>query len=211
METEFQRLEDELKLLMPRRLDPALLDCLAVSLGDEVAEGTLEARLHQARPSRPSAALSESLVATLDRIPFQPEANTLRFPAAPAAAPAEKSRMPWLAAAAAVALAGAWTATKMSPQSPSITNAPALVRQDAVDAPAPVASRGLGGNFVPASIDSAVRSTDDLGVRYNRQAKPMRVVRVTYMDHMKLRNEKGEIIETKVPRVEYVVIPERVD
>ncbi len=208
MEPELQRLEDELKSLVPRRLDPVLLDCLAVAMGDEtVAEGT-EERLRQMRPNRPSAALSEKLAATLERVPFQPEAKTVPFPVAAAVERSGTSRFPWLAAAAAVALAGAWTAVKMSPGASQDTKTPLAVRSEmSVATPALPAA----GHFQPASIDSAVRRTEDLGVRYNRQAKPMRVVKVTFLDRMKLLNEQGQVIETTVPRVEYVVLPEQVD
>ncbi|MBB5353338.1 hypothetical protein HNR46_003594 [Haloferula luteola] len=217
MDSEFQRLEDQLKALVPAKLDSALLDGLAAALGDpsalagdEVAQ--LEARLGRMNPRPPSAALFEKLAAPLERTPFLDEAKTVRFPvpAAEVVEPSRGSRFPWLAAAAAVAMAGAWTAVKMSPAAPirPESSAGVPVAQNAVPIEqAPAAD----GHFQPASIDSAVSQTEDLGLQWNRQAQPMRVVRVTYMDRMKLLNEKGEVIETSVPRVEYVVIPEQVD
>ena len=34
---------------------------------------------------------------------------------------------------------------------------------------------------------------------------------VVYMDQMEYTNDKGEVVELKVPRVEYVVMPEKID
>lgn len=210
MDSDLQRLEDELKALVPQRLDPALLEYLAVSMGDEAVAlddslASVEARLSRSKPSRLSAALSEKFAAPLERIPFQPEAKTVPFPAAPVVPSKRSTRSPWLAAAAAVALAGAWMGVKMSPQEKA--GVPLAVGVSTEDI-APVVD---SGHFQPATFDSDLQGTQDLGVKWNRQAKPMRVVRVTYLDRMKFLNEKGEEVVAEVPRVEYVVLPEQVD
>ena len=193
MDPELQSIEDKLKALKPRPLDPALLEYLSVSMGDEATAAedsvsAIESRLRRTKPSRPSAALMEKLAGQLDRVPFQPEVKTVPFPVAPASQPSP-NRFSWMAAAAAVALAGAWMAVKMSPE-------PAASKQVAVAQPIETfAAPTDSGNFQPATFDRVIENTDDLGVKWNRQAKPMRVVRVTYVDRMKFHNAKGEEVE----------------
>ena len=67
------------------------------------------------------------------------------------------------------------------------------------------------GAFVPASFNSGVRNTSDLGVVWAEWDRPMRVVKVTYTDQVTLLNEQGEEAVFQVPRVEYLVVPENVD
>ena len=46
---------------------------------------------------------------------------------------------------------------------------------------------------------------------WTNDGKPVRMVRVIYMDKAKYRNPQGEIIEVERPRVEYLMVPEKID
>ncbi len=74
-----------------------------------------------------------------------------------------------------------------------------------------VSSSVNSGAFVPATFNSGVSNTDDLGVMWSDDRKPMRVVRVVYKDVVRFLNEKGEEVAVEVPRVEYLMVPEEID
>ena len=67
------------------------------------------------------------------------------------------------------------------------------------------------GAFVPAAFNSGVSGTNDLGVMWTNEQKPVRVVRVIYKDVLRLLNEKGEEVEVEVERMEYLMVPEKID
>jgi hypothetical protein len=63
---------------------------------------------------------------------------------------------------------------------------------------------------VPASVGTGLDEARDEGVRWTADGKPVRMVRVIYKDRVKYRNADGEIIEVERPRVEYLVVPEKI-
>jgi hypothetical protein len=51
----------------------------------------------------------------------------------------------------------------------------------------------------------------DEGVVWDRDGRPLRKVRVLYIDQHVIRDPQGRLVEVGVPRVQYVLLPERVD
>ncbi|BCX49904.1 hypothetical protein HAHE_38120 [Haloferula helveola] len=211
MDSELQKLESELRSLRPDALDGALADRLEMAIDgslEELDDGmrAFERSLGETRPAALRADLSSGLLEILESHPFPSPSKVVPFPGeAKQAVSRSKSRSSWWAAAAAVAIAGGLTAYFMGPAdggSPRVAESPQPRAGGIASDMDPAA-------FVPASFQSGVSDTRDMGVVWNR-GDAMRVVKVIYHDKVKLLNEKGETYEVKVPRVEYIVVPEQV-
>ncbi|MEM1084629.1 MAG: hypothetical protein AAGI48_11010 [Verrucomicrobiota bacterium] len=207
MEPELQQLESRLRDLRPAELDEALLDRLARA-ADESLQGVdamhrpVEASAARLQPAEMSESLMARLEGVVKDVPFPVDEKVVLFPRGSAGKTGKsEKRRPWMAAAAAVALAGGLAALMVSPKDdqPKMTSAPAPVSEINPAA------------FVPASFDSGVSDTNDLGVMWSENRKPVRVVRVTYMDTVTFVNEKGDRLQRDIPRVEYLVVPEQID
>ncbi|MGB6223345.1 hypothetical protein [Haloferula sp.] len=207
MESELQELEAQLQGIRPAALDDALLDRLTGAVAGTLQQVDGGLRSVEAAATRVEpAALSSDLTARLEKVvqgvPFPVDEKVVLFPrgVAPVESGEVKKISPkWWAAAAAVALAGGLSALMVSP--------PKETSKKIVAAPAQINS----GAFVPAGFNSGVSGTDDLGVMWTDQQKPVRVVRVVYKDVLRLLNNKGEEVEVEVPRVEYLMVPEKID
>jgi hypothetical protein len=208
MESELQELESQLKNLRPVALDDALLDRLTGAVAGTLQATDLEYRPVEAKTAKlQPAGLSDSLMDRLgdvvDQVPFPVDEKVVLFPRGSAIVEEKKTSRPkwWAAVAAAVALAGGLSALMVSPPE----NAQKVVKETST--PVHVNS----GAFVPAAFNSGVSNTDDLGVMWSNDQKPMRVVRVVYKDIVRFLNEKGEEVAVEVPRVEYLMVPEEID
>jgi hypothetical protein len=60
-------------------------------------------------------------------------------------------------------------------------------------------------------VGSKVSEAQDEGLIWTRDGKPMRRVKVIYMDKMKYAGEDGKIVEMERPRVEWLLVPEKID
>lgn len=207
MESELQKLEAQLQGIRPAALDDALLDRLtgAVTGTLQHVDGGLRSVEAAAARVEP-AALNADLTARLEKIvgglAFPVDEKVVLFPGgvAPVESGEGKKISPkWWAAAAAVALAGGLSALMVSPA------------KEASEPVAAAPSKVSSGAFVPAGFDSGVSGTDDLGVMWTDERKPVRVVRVVYKDVLRLLNNRGEEVEVEVPRVEYLMVPEKID
>ena len=207
MDSDLQELEEQLRSIRPVEMNDALLDRLNDAISGTLQVTSAEMRPVEAATSRlqPSA-LSESLTNRLsevvEKVPFPVDEKVVLFTGGTSASSKEKdSRPKWWAAAAAVAIAGGLSALMVSP--PKDTEK--VVESNPV--PVPIES----GSFVPAAFNSGVSNTDDLGVMWTNERKPVRVVRVIYKDVVHLMNERGEEVKVEVPRVEYLMVPEKID
>ena len=215
MDSEFQELEDTLKAMRPASPDAACLDRLLAAVegrlqSSSVSISGIESRLAAMQPVALSAAASARMLETVSRVPFPVGENVVLFPgASKSSSKAAASRSPWYAAAAAVAVAGAFSALMVGGGSGvkrGITAGPLAEKESDVGRTAP-----KGGNIVSASRNSGLQDASDQGVRWTKEGKPMRVVRVIYRDRVKMKNGRGEIIEVEQPRVEYLMVPEKID
>lgn len=212
MNEEIQTLQEDLRGLRPAGLDPELLDRLEMSVTGQLEAlhpelKAAESRLAAHRPAPLPETLGERLVAIARDTPFPVGKKVVLFPGESAARPEKRSKNSWWAAAACVALAGALSAVFVNPegQKPVTAAKPA-------DGPASVPAAAMShGDFVPASFDSGVSNASDLGVLWAGPDRPVRVVKVVYTDKVKLLDGKGGEIIATTPRVEYLVVPEKVD
>ena len=206
MESDLQKLEAQLQEICPAGLDNALLDrlCGAVAGTLEVADTELrpvEATTSRLQPRALSDSLTDRLAEVVEQVPFPVDEKVVLFPRGSTAVGEKKSSRPkWWAAAAAVALAGGLTALMVSPPK----DAAKVANVGSVPA------RVNSGTFVPAAFNSGVSGTNDLGVMWTNEQKPVRVVRVIYKDVLRLLNDKGEEVEVEVERMEYLMVPENI-
>jgi len=215
MKEDIEKLQAELQNLQPAALDPALLDRFEMAIKDELGDlhpelKVTERLLEGQKAAGLPAEFADELVASVRNTPFPLDQKVVLFPGESNGLSTRKPRKPrksWMAAAACVALAGGLAAMFVNPKDggPSMVSSegdgPAVVTRDAADR----------GAFVPASFNSGVSDTSDLGVVWPERSRPMRVVQVVYRDQVKLFNEQGEEVVVEIPRVEYLMVPEKID
>lgn len=212
MNDEIQKLQADLEGLQPAALDPALLDRLEMAVQGELEQldphlKTTESLLAAQQAAKIPAELAERLGEVTRKTAFPVGEKVVLFPGESAAKPSRNSKGGWFAAAACVALAGALAAFFVNPsQQDELAGSGSISQADGVSSPAMER-----GDFVPASFDSGVSDASDLGVVWAAPDRPVRVVKVVYIDKVKLLNEEGEEIVATTPRVEYLVVPENVD
>jgi len=221
MSDDLQALEATLGGLRPAVLDRMLLARLEDSTNGYLtsltpAEAQFDSALRQIRPASLSPAFLATLEATLTHraATAATAASTLVAFPQPVPTPAAHSRhghRPMLAAAAAVALLGAAAALFLPGKgSPRIASAPTshpTPAQPFSTAPASPNNQ----NFVPAAFNTGLSQVSDEGVLWQSKNQPQRVVKVVYWDRVTLVNPEGKKIECEVPRVEYILVPEKVD
>jgi hypothetical protein len=78
-------------------------------------------------------------------------------------------------------------------------------------APAIIPNSPEPSNFAPASFNRNLSETRDEGVIWRGKNQPHRVMRLTYMDQVTVTGADGKPVTVEKPRVEYVIIPEKVD
>lgn len=164
-------------------------------MNDEMLQ--LEQELAAIKPAAVPADLIARIEAGIAALPDAAAAKLLPFPVEARRAAAKPAvRAGWWAAAAAVALLGS-VAALMAP-----------------DHPAPVADKetevvpSVTSHFVPAGTRAGVREVSDQGVVKSGGQQSFRRLRVVYMEHVTLVNERGEKIVVEQPRVEYLLVPE---
>jgi hypothetical protein len=209
MDPEFQEIEDTLKGLRPAMPGPACMDRLLAAVeGRLQREEPSMAGMEQALaslilPAVPAEAAGRML-ATVERVPFPVDEKVVLFPGAAKPAAKLHSRRPWYAAAAAVAVAGAFSAFMVERPAGGDTSGRFAGNGSGISPQTP-------SGFVPAAVGSGLQDARDEGVMWTPDGKPVRMVRVIYMDRVKYQNERGEIIEVERPRVEYLMVPEKID
>lgn len=207
MNDELQDLESSLSALRPLRTDDALLDRL-----ESAAEGTLteltvsELRLESMLSGHRPSALPADFFASLEKVvattPFPVGEKIVMFTKG-SSAPKNIRRFRPYAAAAAVALMGAVTALMMP-----LRTDPGM-KAGGVAATNPVPQRPSAG-FVPAGYGNKLQTASDEGVIW-KDNRPHRMVRVVYNERASFINSEGKRVEVEQPRVEYILVPEKID
>jgi hypothetical protein len=208
MDSEFQELENELKGLRPAAPDAACLNRLLAAVegrlqGSELSTAGIESRLAGMQPAPVSPVLLDKMLETVTRVPFPVSDKVVLFPGAAKPAAKSASRRPWYAAAAAVAVAGAFSALMVDSRPEVRQVAGAETRQVT---PLPK----INHNGI-VSASTGLQDATDQGVRWTKDGEPMRMVCVEYKDRMKVLNNEGKVIEVEVPRFEYLFVPEKMD
>jgi hypothetical protein len=209
--------ELELGNLHPTGLDEDFLarltacaDGTDVNLSED--EAAFETRLRALRPRTVPAALQTSLLHALGDAPFAVDGKIVLFnkpSSATVAAETKRSAFRFnVAAAAAVALLGSLAAFMV----------PAGTGKDGVaetaGAPVPViapAAVAAPPNIAPAGFSASPSETRDEGVIWRGKNQPHRVLRHTYMDEVLTMDSDGNPVTERRPRVEYEIIPEKID
>ena len=218
MSDDLQALEATLAGLRPAALDGRLLARLGDSINDALtiltpAAAQFGSSLRQSRPASLAPAFMATLEATLTRSAATAATTIVAFPQ-PLPTPAAHSRhghRPMLAAAAAVALLGAAAALFLPGKStPRSASTPASdPPPTAAFTTTPVSPNNQ--NFVPAAFNTGLSQVSDEGVLWQSKNQPQRVVKVVYWDRVTLVNPEGKKIECEVPRIEYLLVPEKID
>jgi hypothetical protein len=160
----------------------------------------LERQLANLRPARLSAPLLDRLASAMDTAEasyLDQGQNVVAFPRPP-------RKRPLWAAAAAVAVLGAAAALWVAPDGGRQLATSGAPKPAAVATPA-------GGSFVTAGYGRDVREAVDEGIVWSEGQVPHRRVRVVYIDKAVITNAKGEKIEVERPRVEWLLVPEKMD
>jgi hypothetical protein len=195
MNREDVTLEDAMRELVPKRLDASLFGRLHAALDGASApvdsvDATIEAMLTRHRPAPLPDALKHRLG---DAIAPKVVAMPMRV-------------IPFrrYAAAAAIALAGA-AAALLAPIGDN-----QVVATTDTETPSAVIPLADARAFVPAGYARGLSEARDEGVVW-KDNEPHRVLRIVYLDTITLHNEAGEIVEVEQPRVEYIVVPKKID
>lgn len=201
--------EQRLANLKPAGLDEDFLARLAASAEGNYAdlsadEKAFENELFVMRPAPVPSGLSDLLLDTLREAPFAVDGKIVLFnkPVSGSVAAGRQRRVfpTSLAAAAAVALLGAVAALMVPAEAPDDQAGAGPVPPPFND---PVAS--------PVGFHRNLSDTRDEGVVWRGKNQPHRVLRLTYTDHVTVEDADGNPVRTERPRVEYMIIPEKID
>jgi len=197
MNCEDAMLEQTLRGQLPARLDHKVFSRMLAALESasmpvDAVDHELEGWLATQTPAR----LPDSLMVRLAEVPAP---KVVPIPIARRVIPFRR-----YAAVAAVAMFGA-AAALLAPIGDKGSRATA----DAEPA-TPVLPLTQVREFVPAGYARGLSEARDEGVIWRDNA-PHRILRIVYTDTLTLTNEDGEIVEVEQPRVEYIVVPEKID
>lgn len=206
--------EQKLADLQPNKLDEDFMSRLLASANGSLTELTpaelqFENSLRKFSPPKLSSSFDSALLDILNDTPFHIDEKIVLFHKSAAQTKENPSRFRRfnLAAAAAVALLGslaAWITPNQDKQTVVYLPERAAQQPSAITPTAP-------SPFAPAGFNRNLSDTHDEGVIWNPSNRPHRVMRFTYMENVTLKNENGELIQVERPRVEYVIIPEKID
>jgi hypothetical protein len=65
--------------------------------------------------------------------------------------------------------------------------------------------------LVPAGFERNLSEARDEGVLWADPQQAHRVLKVVYKDRVKMKDPGGRIYEVEQPRVEYILVPEKID
>ena len=191
-------LEEALRQCGPSRLDDRVTARMLMALDgasapvDAVDRG-FEATIAGRQPSRLPDAL-------MDRVAALAGPDIVAMPG-----PKRVIAFRRFAAAAAIAMVGA-AAALLAPiggEAPQVADTP--------PPPAPRADSTVDARaFVPASHQRGLSDARDEGIVW-KDNTAHRILRIVYTDIITLRNEAGEVVEVEQPRVEYILVPKKVD
>ncbi len=206
--------EQKLADLQPNKLDEDFMSRLLASTDGSLTELTdaerqFETSLCKFSPPKLSSSFDSTLIDILNNTPFHVDEKIVLFhkSTSRASAAPSKFRRFNIAAAAAVALLGSLAAwITPTPNKETVVIVPERIIQQ----PSPITTQ-TPSSFAPAGFKRSLSGTRDEGVIWNPSNRPHRVMRFTYMERVTMKNEKGELIQVEQPRVEYVVIPEKLD
>ena len=112
-----------------------------------------------------------------------------------------------LTAAAAVALFGSLAALLI----PNGGQAPLADRKTPDTSPLATLPFASPTQVAPISFGSKLSETRDEGIVWRGKNQPHRVLRLTYTEQVITKDAAGNTVRTEQPRVEYMIVPEKID
>lgn len=209
-------IEQQLANLNPAGLDGDFLERLTANaegtyLDISQEEAAFENELRALRPVHVSAVLSASLLETLGDTPFAVDEKIVLFNKPAYGAKVARPRGAFrfnLAAAAAVALLGSIAAFMVPAGTTEKQGA------ENVAAPEPVAAQLVAGSTSPVAtlgFSPNLGDSRDMGVVWRGKHQPHRIIRRTYLEQDVVEDNEGNSVPVMRPRVEYIIIPEKID
>lgn len=201
--------ENDLRKFRPAALRPALLDRLdACASGTwretSPAEDAAESRLAAHSPATLSPELMASLESIVAPVAFPQDRKIVLFPARQEE-PVRRKHHGWYSAAAAVAICGALAALFVP-----MERKPVVAKAQPGPSSAPKAT-AAAGELTPAGFRRGISEARDEGVVWQSADKAHQVLRVVYKDTVTLKDPNGRIYQVEEPRVEYILVPARID
>lgn len=200
--------ENELRKFRPAALHPALLDRLeACASGTWQATSAVEAAAEGKLADHAPAALPPALMASLESIvasvPFPQDRKIVLFPARHEKSASRRNH--WLSAAAAVAICGALSALFIPIEQKPLVATGTPAPSGPTKTVTPVA------DSLPGDFRRGITEARNEGVVWQSPGKAHQVLKVVYKDTVTLRDPSGRIYQMEEPRVEYILVPAKID
>lgn len=203
MNLEIEQIEELLRGMRPRSVSEDTKFRIHAAVCEARTNNPLHKALASSRPSPLSAELTKRLEESLGRIPHPEARKLVHFPSHPA-----KPGLPaWrkLAAVAAVALLGSTSAL--------------LVPDRRIESPTAQSTSpdrsfmtaAYAQSLVPAGYRRGLSEAKDEGIVWQPQYGPHRRLKLVYRELVTLRDDSGRVYQVERPRVEYVLVPAKVD
>jgi hypothetical protein len=205
MNLEIEQIEELLRGMRPRAVSEERKRRIDTALTQAYAQDPLRSAIASTRPSPLSTDLAKRLEESLSRIPHPDTRKVVHFPAH-----REKVTTPaWrkLAAVAAVAMLGATSALLIPYNATSevpMAQAPPAARSA-------VAASINADSLVPAGYRRGLSEAKDEGIVWQPHYGPHRRLKLIYRELVTQRDASGRIYQVERPRVEYVLVPAKVD
>lgn len=206
--------EQQLSNLNPTGLDGDFLARLTACAEGTLAnlsedEAAFETRLRAIRPRTMPSNLHTTLLETLGDTPFAVDEKIVLFnKSSVGSVGTGKSRNTFrfnLAAAAAVALLGSIAAFMVPTETAKDRSADTGAVIESFSAPLSTPPS------LVAPISRNLSDTRDEGVVWRGKNQPHRVLRLTHTEQVTVMDADGNPVTKELPRVEYVIIPEKID
>jgi hypothetical protein len=78
-------------------------------------------------------------------------------------------------------------------------------------APPSAVAKSPASHLVPAGFRRGLSEASDQGVIWRSADQAHRVLKVVYKDSVTMRDAEGRIYQMEEPRVEYILVPARID
>ncbi len=209
-----KELEKALRGLDPTALDQDFLARLEAAADDQlIVLSAEELRFEKELFGRAPTALSADFMMRMEKIvadvPFPMNEKIVLFPkTAPVRSAPRKGNRPMWAAAAAVALIGGATALLMPDRAPVPSG---RIAQQSPSGPVSSSVSQPSSNYTPYVMNTGFSDAKDEGVAWHQSGTPHRVLKLTYIDKVTLRNAEGKTVVVEQPRTEYIFVPEKMD
>lgn len=204
MNLEIEQLEELLRGMRPRSVSEEMKIRIDAAVREAAEANPLREAIAASRPSPLSPALTSRLEESLSRIPHPGTRKLVPFPAQREQVP---SAAAWrkVAVAAAVALLGSLSAL-LVPNNPTRTS----IAQTSSPA-RPVITNVNAESLVPAGYRRGLTEAKDEGIVWQPQYGPHRRLKLVYRELVTLHDASGRVYQVERPRVEYVLVPAKVD